>query len=135
VLNACYKALKAKLIAASSLTSILSLSTGVYRLEAGRGAGTKYVIMAHNRGGDTNIAPSSMIDVVIAVKGVAENVDDAGSIAKAIYDALHDSTLSYDDGWLHMSCKHTSAFEYPEQVDTVTKYHSGGLYRLRASKR
>jgi hypothetical protein len=135
VLTACYTALRTKLVAASGLTSLLSLSTGIYRIEAGQDAGTKYVVMSYNRGGYTNIVQNDMMDVAFTVKGVADNAADAGSIQAAILSALHGAELTYPEGWLHVSCQHTTAFEFPEQVDRITLYHMGGIYRLRASKR
>ena len=135
MLTACYTALRTKLVAASGLTTLLSSASGVYRIEAGQDAGTKYVVMSYNRGGYTNIVQNDMIDVTFTVKGIADNAADAGSIQAAILSALHNAELTYTEGWLHVSCQHTTAFEYSEHVDRVTLYHMGGLYRLRASKR
>jgi hypothetical protein len=135
MIDACFQAIRTKLVATSAITTALSSSSAVYRLEAGQDAVKPYIVMAWSGGGDVNDNPYDRFDVRILVKAVAETAGAAGSLADAIRTALHGTELTYTGGWMHIQCQHISPIAYPEAVDRVTLYHMGGLYRLRASKR
>lgn len=134
MLNAVYKAVIAKLKAASGVTSLLSSATAIYRLEAGQSAALPYIVVLFNSGGGVNLQQTDMLDVSMVVKAVSENPTTAGSVADAVRTALHEAELTFDGGWLHVTCQHTAAFEYAEPVDRRTFYHVGAVYRIRASK-
>lgn len=134
MLNAVYKAVIAKLKAASGVTSLLSSATAIYRLEAGQSAALPYIVVLFNSGGGVNLQQTDMLDVSMVVKAVSENPTTAGSVADSVRTALHEAELTFDGGWLHMACQHTAAFEFAEPVDRKTFYHVGGIYRIRASK-
>jgi hypothetical protein len=135
MIDAVFTAIRTKLVATSAVTTALSSSSAVYRLEAGQDAAKPYIVMAWSGGGDVNDTQYDRFDVRVLVKAVAETAGAAGSLADAIRTALHGQELTYSGGWMHIQAQHISPIAYPEAVDRVTLYHMGGLYRLRASKR
>jgi hypothetical protein len=135
MIDAVFTAIRTKLVATSAVTTALSSSSAVYRIEAGQDAAKPYIVMAWSGGGDVNDTQYDRFDVRVLVKAVAETAGAAGSLADTIRTALHGTELTYTGGWMHIQCQHISPIAYPEAVDRVTLYHMGGLYRLRASKR
>lgn len=135
MINPIKAAVYSKLNGTSAVTSLLSSATAIYWQIAGESAARPYIVFYMSSGGDTQSVPNELIDVRIGIKAVAVSGTAAGNIASAIRDALNNQELNYGSGWKHIDCRETGLIDFVETVDRVQYYHSGGLYRLRASKR
>jgi hypothetical protein len=108
--------------------------TAIYNRIAPPEAGLPYVIFQWQGGGDENLTPSRMRNVVYVVKGVAGELSKAEAIDAECDALLHGQALSVA-GWSNFWLARESDVAYVE-VDESGRpvYHSGGLYRIRIGK-
>lgn len=135
MINPIKAAVYSKLNGTSAVTTLLSSATAIYWQIAAESAARPYIVFYMSSGGDTQSVPNELIDVRLGIKTVAISGTAAGAIASAIRDALNKQELNYGSGWKHIDCRETGLIDFVETVDRVQYYHSGGVYRLRASKR
>lgn len=93
-----------------------------------------FIVLQYSGGGNTNNSPDEPIDCNYIVKAMSPSLTVTRQIADAIYNALHNQTLSYDSPWKHLDCEHTVPFELSENVDGGKVFTRGGIYRIRADK-
>ena len=129
------KAIRDKLTGATAVTSLLSASTAVYWGMAGTSAVEPYLVCAYAGGGAMNDTLTDAQDVTVTVKAVSKvSASQAGAIADAVYNAIHNAELNYDSGWKHIKCNQTGAFEFVETEERVQYWQAGHIFRVRLSK-
>ena len=119
-----------KLSGGTALTTLLG-GTAVYYLHAPEGASLPYVVWNYQGGGDENITPSRMKNLMVFVRGYATTPALAGSIDTQIDALLHKQTLSvsgWTNFWTHRE-EDLALVEYEPTGNNI--YMTGGMYRVR----
>lgn len=114
----------------TALTSLLG-GTAIYYEEAPDGTPFPYVVFSIQGGGDLNLSPSRMKDVLYFVRGYSKvSTANAGSIDAACDALLHHKTLTVT-GWTNYNTQRETDIENTE-VDSAgqTIYMAGGVYRI-----
>ncbi len=132
-LNTVKKALYGALSGSSALTTALG-GTAIYDEAAPVNAGLPYVLMQHRAGGEVNASPRREIDVTYRVFAVAEGAAQSGTLASLIDDALHDTALSADGGWVNFWTARQDEYFAVEQVEQGQYYRAGADYGVRMAK-
>lgn len=129
------KAIIGKLAGATAVTNLLSASSAIYWGMAGENAVEPFIVCAYAGGGALNDVLRDAQDVTVTVKAVSNvSVTSAGAIADAVYNTLHNAELTYDDGWKHIKCNQTGAFEFVETEERVQYWQAGHIFRVRLGK-
>jgi hypothetical protein len=125
-----YTAIYNALSADGSLLAELS-GTPIYYSVAPQGVDRPHVIFFNAGGGPENIYPGYLTSVRFAVKGVANTFEKACDIDTAIYNALHDATLTVS-GTTNIWTRREDEISVTELTDGGELiYHEGGYYRIR----
>lgn len=130
-----------KEIDAALFTQLTATATTLYGLVGARVYDTlrisntlPAVVYNVQAGGDLNLTPTDVIEVVYNVQGMAATPQEANNVANAIREQLHNATLSVS-GWNFISCMCDG--EYPpmsELVNGAPIFHRGSMVRIRVSK-
>lgn len=126
------KAVIAKLSGNSSLTGALSASNAIYWEQAPESASLPFVVVSYSSGGEENDTPTDSFDVDVVVKVITTTSTSASSIADTIRSTLHRQTLTFDT-YATVKVTLTALIDYVENVERAQYWHSGGIYRIRAS--
>lgn len=105
----------------------------VYNQQAPQGAVRPFVLFFQVAGGDLNVSPSRMVDVVYQVEVAAEVQADARNGADYLEAALHDQALTVS-GWTHIA---TTLTDYRTRLmnhEGKQYWRAGGDYRIRLAK-
>ena len=130
-MNALNTAIYSKLTGGTALKALLASSSSVYYEQAPGGASFPYVVFSIQGGGDLNLCPSRMKDMLYFVRGYSKTSPAAaGSIDAQIGALLHDKTLTVT-GWSNYRTQRETDIENVE-VTTADEdiYMSGGVYRV-----
>lgn len=85
-------------------------------------------------GGEDNDSPLEGVDVTYLVKAVSISSRAAETLADLVYARLHNATITLDAPWSNYHTELTQLVDYSErEKDGDVYYHTGGLYRIRAS--
>lgn len=125
-------ALYGRLAGGTALTALLAGTASIYNSLAPPGSAHDLIVFSHQGGGDENLTPSRMRNVVYLVKGIStQGMPRAGQIDAAIDTLLHNQPLSVG-GWANFWLAREGDVRYSELADDGKRYfHSGGLYRVR----
>jgi hypothetical protein len=134
MIDAVNEAIYNKLNGTSAVTTLLSSATAVYFHQAPTTAIMPYIVYILAGGGSDNDTPVDSGDLAYYIKGVAETASTAGAIAVAIYNALHEASMSIDSPWSVYRCQHNEPLMFPENAERKQFWHSGGSYRIRISQ-
>lgn len=114
----------------SAITTLLGGSK-IYAMIAPIGTALPYVIWQWQGGGDENLTPSRMRNIVYTVKAVADTKAAAAAIDAQIDAALHSQELAVP-GWTNFWLAREGDIQYAEvEDDGNVVYHIGGMYRIR----
>lgn len=116
------------------LTALLSSASAIYFGQAPSDAELPYIVYAHNAGGADHLTPTDSVDMRYVVKGIAATAQAAGAIAGAIRDTLHEQTMSLDSPWTCYRLQEDGAVMYPENQARQQFWHSGFIFRVRATQ-
>ncbi len=114
----------------TALTSLLG-GTAIYYEQAPDNTPFPYVVFSIQGGGDLNLSPSRMKDILYFVRGYSKTSPaNAGSIDAACDALLHGKTLTVT-GWNNYNTQRETDIENTE-VDSAgqTIYMAGGVYRI-----
>jgi hypothetical protein len=132
-MSAVITAVQTGIHAALNVAAITDLtgSGKIYAAIAPLGTALPLVIYQQQGGGDENLTPSRMRNVLYTVKAVASSRATAAGIDAQIDTALHNVTLTVG-GWTAFWCARETDIEYAEVDDAGDViYHIGGIYRIR----
>lgn len=132
MIRAIEKGVRAKLVATSAVTALVS--TRVYSTQAPAEAALPHIAFFLSGGGSTNDTPRDSLDVLVTVRATAADGATATQVADAVRAALHDADLTLESPWAAYRCQHTTPFYYVETTDRVSYHHAGGVFRVRAAK-
>ena len=130
-MNILNTAIYGTLTGGTALTALLAGTASVYYEQATPGAAFPYVVFSIQGGGDLNLCPSRMKDMLYFVRGYSKTSPAAaGSIDAQIDALLHDKTLTVT-GWSNYRTQRETDIENVE-VTTADEdiYMSGGVYRV-----
>ncbi len=123
-------ALYSRLAGGTALIATLG-GTAIYNGLAPRDATLPYVVFSLASGIEENLTPTPSQRLVYLVKGVANTLLQAGTIADQINALLHDATLSVN-GATNFWTARESIIAYTELESTgKTVGHAGGEYLIR----
>lgn len=133
--NALETALYGRLAGGTALTSLLAGTASIYNSLAPPGSAHDFVVFSHQGGGDENLTPRRMRNVVYLVKAVSTaGMAKAGQIDAAADALLHNQELSVS-GWANFWLAREGDVRYSELTEDGKRYfHSGGLYRVRTDQ-
>jgi len=121
-----YNALKA----GTALIGTLG-GTAIYNGVAPRGASLPYVVFSLATGNEDNLTPTASQRFVYLVKGVADTLLQAGTIAAQVHTLLQNQTLTVSGGLNYWTARE-SILAYTEIEPTgATVGHAGGEYLVR----
>ncbi len=129
-MNALNKGIYDTLKAGTALTSLLG-GTAIYYEQAPDNAAYPYVVFSIQGGGDLNLSPSRMKDVLYFVRGYSKvSPAMAGSIDAQLDALLHNKTITVT-GWSNYNTQRETDIENSE-VDNANQmiYMAGGVYRI-----
>lgn len=132
IFNLLNAALYSKLTGASGLTSLLASGTAVYYLQAPDDAPLPYVVYSAQAGGDDNLTPSRMKNMVYFIRGYSKTSPaNAGTIDAQVDAAIHGVTLTVA-GWANFWTAREQDVAAVETTASGAKiYMAGGMYRIR----
>jgi Protein of unknown function (DUF3168) len=130
-----------KEIDAALYTQLTTTATTLYGLAGARVYDTlapqslvlPAVVFNMQAGGDRNLAPTDVIELVYNVRGMAATQSAANNVTSAIRERLHNAALSVS-GWNYISCMCDGEYAMEELVNGVPVFHRGYLVRIRVSK-
>jgi hypothetical protein len=128
-MNVLDSALNSRLQGGTALTVLLSGTTAIYKEQAPDNTTLPYVVFSFQGGGDMNITPSRMKDMLIYVRGYASSMALAGSIDTQIDTLLHNSVLTVS-GWSNIWAARETDVERVEETPGGDVYTSGAVYRF-----
>lgn len=107
----------------------------VFAVQAPQGtvASVPYVVFHHIAGGDLNISPSRVVDLVYQVDCWAESQVTAKLMASYVEAALHEQPLTIS-GWNHIGTTQLKPNASVENDNQKQYWRRGADYRIRASK-
>lgn len=127
-------ALYDRLTTGTSVTSLLSSPTALYRDIAPQGTQMPYLVYRHQGGGDENATPARTVDTLYQVRAVAEDAGTAQAIANAVDALLHHQRASFAvTGWSTSWIAQETPIELVETdpASGLTYFHRGAIYRIR----
>lgn len=131
-MNALNTGILTKLTGGTALTNLLSGGTAsVYYQQATDKAVMPYVVYSIQGGGDLNLCPSRMKDMLYFVRGYSKvSPAAAGSIDAQIDTLLHNQTVTVA-GWSNYNTVREQDLENVETLANGDKvYMAGGVYRF-----
>ena len=135
-MNETNQAIFQKLQAGTALTALLAGTASIYHLQPPDNTSMPYVIFNLQGGGDENMTPSRMKNLVYFIRGYStSSAGAAGSIDAQIDSLFHGGTMAVtgwnDPFWINRE----SDFEQIENMPSGEKaYMAGAFYRLRMDK-
>ena len=131
-MNELNAAIYSKLTGGTALTSMLAGTASVYHLAPPDNAAFPYVIFNTQGGGDENITPSRMKNLVLYVRAYSKaGAANAGSIDAQIDTLLHGQALSVT-GWTNFWTAREIDLEDVETMPNNERiWNKGGMYRIR----
>ena len=131
--NALETALYGALAAGTALTTTLG-GTAIYNTLAPRDKALPYVIFSQQAGREDNETPRRTFTGRYLVKGVANSLLAAGTIADQADALLHDAALTVT-GWTNYRMQRTNTVRYIETTDAGEQVgHAGAVYEIRLSE-
>jgi hypothetical protein len=126
-----YQALSGTAITALLSGGTTSGSASIYHLQAADGANLDYVVFNVQGGGDRNMTPTRLRDMVVYVRAYsATSARQAGLIDTQIDAAIHGKSISVS-GWSNLFTARTQDIESVETTPSNEKiWCAGGLYRV-----
>ena len=124
-----------RLSGGTALTSLLASTASIYHGRVPDGAAFPYVVFNLQGGGDENITPSRMKNIVLYVRGYSKTSQaGAGSIDAQIDALLHGQTLSVS-GWVNFwTARESDLSGFEPMPNGETIWNAGGMYRIRIDK-
>lgn len=108
--------------------------TRIHAVQAPKNEPRPYVVYQHYAGGDTNVSPSRIVDVVYKVEAIADTGAEAATLAGYIEAALHDQALTIPNGWSHIATTQEGLLNLVENYQGEQRYRAGGFFRTRMSR-
>ena len=136
LMNEVNKAIYNKLQAGTALSALIAGSANVYHLQPPDDTSMPYVIFNLQGGGNENVTPSPLRNLVYFVRGYSTaSAAAAGSIRTEINNLLDKQTLTLTDGWVNFWMQAESEIEGIDNMPNGQKaYMAGDLYRIRLDK-
>ena len=107
--------------------------TAIYNKVIPLSASLPALVYSVASGGEDNDSPLEGVDVTFLVKAVSDDSREAETLADLVYARLHNATVALD-AWSNYHTELTQLVDYSErEKDGDVYYHTGGLYRIRAS--
>ena len=104
---------------------------GIWAAIAPNDTALPYVVFQWQGGGEQNLTPSRIRNVVYTVKAVAYTKSSAAVLAEQLDLALHDQTLSVS-GWTNWATTREDDVQLAEVAeDGRVFWHIGAIYRFR----
>jgi hypothetical protein len=129
-MNALSTSIFNQLAGGTALISLLG-GTAIYKDQAPDKAPLPYVIFSYQGGGDQNINPWRLKNLLVFVRSYAATPVATGNIDTQIDARLHAQTLSIT-GWSNFWTMRESDLENVETSPNGEKIHmAGGIYRIR----
>ena len=134
-MNEVNQAIYQKLQAGTALTALLAGTTSIYHLQPPDNTAMPYVIFNLQGGGDENMTPSRMKNLVYFIRGYSStSAASAGSIDTQVDTLFHGGTIGVM-GWNPFWLNREIEFEQIENLPSGEKaYMAGAFYRLRMDK-
>ncbi len=129
-MNALNAGIYTVLTGGTALTNLLG-GTAIYYEQAPDNTAYPYVVFSIQGGGDLNLSPSRMKDMLYFVRGYSKvSPAMAGSIDAQLDALLHNKTITVT-GWSNYNTQRETDIENTE-VDNAnqTIYMAGGVYRI-----
>jgi len=135
MINELAGAMYTRLSGGTALTDLLASTTSIYHGRVPDGASFPYVVFNLQGGGDENIVPSRMKNLVLYVRGYSKTSQaSAGSIDAQIDTLLHGQTLSVS-GWVNFwTARESDLSGFEPMPNGETIWNAGGMYRIRLDK-
>lgn len=118
-----------KLSGGTALVSALG-GTAIYHMQAPEGAALPYVVYSHAGGGDENLTPSRLINVVYNVRAYADDAKEAWTVMGLVDSLLHGGTVTVT-GYTNFWCARENFWELTDNTGAETIYAAGAYYRIR----
>lgn len=115
-----------------NVTNVTNLALGgIWSMIAPSNAPLPFVIFQWQGGGDENMTPSRLRNVVYVVKAVAYSKNTATDIDEQVDAALHNQSLTVT-GYTNFWCAREDDVAFHEiGTDGRAVYHIGAVYRIR----
>lgn len=108
--------------------------TAIYNKVIPLTASLPAVVYSMASGGEDNDSPLEGVDVTYLVKAVSTSSRAAETLADLVKARLHNVTITLDAPWSNYHTELTQLVDYSErETEGDVYYHTGGLYRIRAS--
>jgi len=135
MINELAGAMYTRLSGGTALTDLLASTPSIYHGRVPDGASFPYVVFNLQGGGDENIVPSRMKNLVLYVRGYSKTSQaSAGSIDAQIDTLLHGQTLSVS-GWVNFwTARESDLSGFEPMPNGETIWNAGGMYRIRLDK-
>jgi hypothetical protein len=121
----------------TAITSLLSGTTEIYKLQAKEKAVLPYIVWNIQGGGDTNDTQNRVKNLVVFIRAYAQGANGAavaGTIDARIDTALHNVALTVS-GWTDILLMRETELETVENEPSGNKvFMSGGMYRIILDK-
>lgn len=132
MINELAGAMYSRLTGGTALTNLLASTTSVYQGRVPDGALFPYVVFNLQGGGDENITPSRMKNLLLYVRGYSKtSANNAASIDAQIDALLHRQTLSVS-GWVNFwTAREMDLDGFEPMPNGETIWNAGGMYRIR----
>lgn len=118
----------------TALTNLLHDTTSVYQMQVPDNVDFDYVVFNVQGGGDENITPSRMKNLVLFVRGYSTSLATSGSIDAQVDALLHGQTLTVA-GWANFWTARETDIQNAEVMPNGDKiFMAGGMYRIRIQK-
>jgi hypothetical protein len=121
----------------TAITSLLSGTTAIYKLQAKEGAVLPYIVWNIQGGGDTNDTQNRLKNLIVFIRAYAQGASGAalaGSIDAQIDLALHNVPLTVS-GWTDILLQRETDAEAVENEPSGNRvFMSGGMYRIMLDK-
>jgi len=131
-LNELNKGIYDTLKAGTALTALLAGTTSIYNIQPPDNATRPYVIFNLQGGGDENMTPSRMKNLLYFIRGYSDtSAAAAGSIDTQIDPLLHGQTIKVS-GWTNFWLARESDLQNVETLPNGQHiWMAGGFYRIR----
>lgn len=129
-MNELNAALYSQLVGGTALVAALG-GTAIYNAQAPNGASLPYVVFSHQAGGELNITPSPIHDVVYYVRAYAATAKQAAQINALIRARLHNQPITVT-GWTVVTIQREDIYTSIETDAAGVQTHAaGGMYRIQ----
>lgn len=134
-MNEVNQAIFQKLQAGTALTALLAGTASIYHLQPPDNTSMPYVIFNLQGGGDENMTPSRMKNLLYFIRGYSSaSAAAAGSIDTQVDTLFHGGTIGVN-GWNPFWLNREADLENIENLPSGEKvYMAGAFYRLRMCK-